>query len=78
MKTKVNDWYNPETDEVLYGIDVWHSGEWCHAAEGGKPLLFKTAAERDAKRKEVRRWTGGGLVKTQGKGGPLVRVSEPG
>lgn len=61
MRTKTNDWGNPETGEILYGIDIWAktrrapTGEWCHAAEDGKPLLFKTPEERDAKRQELRR-----------------------
>lgn len=68
MRTKANNWGNIDTGQIVYGIDVWAKterapmGEWCHAAENGKPLVFTTEAAREAKRKEVRRWTGDGMV----------------
>lgn len=62
MRTKINNWFNPTTGEILYGIDVLHERLWCHAMENGKPLMFKTKAERDAKRAEVRRWKKGLLI----------------
>lgn len=57
MRTRANNWFDTKTQAVLYGIDVWHEGQWCHAAEDGQPLLFRSQAERDAKRQEIRRRT---------------------
>lgn len=59
MRTKANNWGNPETGEVQYGLDVWVDCEayrgWAYYAENGKLVLFQTEQERDAKRREVSR-----------------------
>lgn len=53
MRTQPCRWGNPETGEIFYGIKVKVNGKWSYAAEGGKPLLFKTEVARDAKRREL-------------------------
>lgn len=55
MKTRINDWLDPKTGAVLYGVQVFCRGEWMNAAANGKPCLFDTAKERDALRKELQR-----------------------
>ena len=55
MKTKKNDWFDEAKNRVLYGFDVFHAGEWKYAAQDGKPCLFETEKERDAKQKEFRK-----------------------
>lgn len=52
--------------KVHYGIDVYVPpdpaaraarlpGRWLHACEDGKPLLYESREERDAKRAELRK-----------------------
>lgn len=55
MRTREYNWLDMSTRKPLYGIQVLWDGEWLNAAEAGKPLLFDTQAERDAKRAEIRK-----------------------
>jgi hypothetical protein len=55
VKVKPNDWLNIKTMEFSYGIDVLSEGQWCHAADSNGPLFYKTAKERDAKLKELKK-----------------------
>lgn len=55
MRTRPNDWLDTNTLETKYGIDVLHDGKWKHLAEDGKPCIYSTPAERDAKRAEYRK-----------------------
>lgn len=55
MRTRANDWLDTNTLETKYGIDVLHDGKWKHLAEDGKPCIYSTPAERDAKRAEYRK-----------------------
>ena len=49
-----HEWINTNTLEPVYSIQarVGKNG-WAHCHEGGKPLFYKTAEERDAKLKEL-------------------------
>lgn len=49
MEARPKNWLNIETLNEEFGIEVKHKDRWLNAAEGGKPLIFKTEAERDAK-----------------------------
>jgi hypothetical protein len=43
MRTKPNDWFDPASKRVAYGVDVLIENEWCHDAdETGKPRLYAT------------------------------------
>lgn len=55
MRTRKQDYLDMTTHTGKYGIDVWNPDThcWNGVAENGKPLLYDTAAERDAKRKEI-------------------------
>lgn len=54
-KYRPHEWINMNTLEPVYSIQarVGKKG-WAHCHEGGKPLFYKTAEERDAKLKELR------------------------
>jgi hypothetical protein len=41
--------------EPLFGIEAFASGQWRTVAKDNKPLLFKTEAERDEYRKQLRK-----------------------
>lgn len=56
MRTRAFDWFNDQTLQPLYGIQVLNNGRWSHLAIDGKAALFATPDERDAKRAEVRKW----------------------
>lgn len=53
-----HDWLDTKTNTPKYGIQAkavdWEV-RWLHCAEDGKPLLYDTPEERDAKLKELRR-----------------------
>lgn len=55
MRTRVCDWYDKKSGKPKYGFEVFHKGEWRHAAENGELCLFDTARQRDKKRGEFRR-----------------------
>lgn len=55
MRTRQHDWYNTLTNEVFYGIQVYHDKQWKNYAEDGKPFLVKNQEEREYKRKELRK-----------------------
>jgi len=48
-KYKIIKWYNQETREVFFGIDVRMGGEWYHVIDGNPaaPVFFST--EKEAK-----------------------------
>ena len=54
LKFKTNNWLDVATMTVRYGVDAFHDGAWYHCSDGGKPLFFDTAEERDAKMVELR------------------------
>lgn len=54
MDARPKNWLNLETLNEEFGIEVRISGKWMHAAEAGKPLIYKTEAERDAKLQAIR------------------------
>lgn len=66
MRTREADWFNTETMETMYGFQVYHDGKWRHVAENGKPQIFATAAERDAKRREYQAMKSLPMQETQG------------
>ncbi len=49
-----HEWINTKTLKPIYSIQarVGRNG-WAHLHEGGKPMFFDTAAERDAALKEL-------------------------
>ena len=49
MEARPKNWLNLESLDEEFGIEVKHKDRWLNAAEGGKPLIFRTEAERDAK-----------------------------
>ena len=55
MKTRNHDWLNMETLKPAFGIEAYVNGIWMNVAQDGVPCLFDTAAERDAKRLEIRK-----------------------
>lgn len=55
MRTRTHNYYDARTHKPVYSFQVIHKGVWSNVAENGKPLLFKTTEERDAKRAEYRR-----------------------
>lgn len=54
MEARPTNWLNLETLDEEFGIEVLHKDRWLNAAEGGKPLIFKTETERDAKIAAIR------------------------
>lgn len=54
MEARPKNWLNLETLDEEFGIEVNYKGRWLHAAEGGKPLVYKSEADRDAKVAEIR------------------------
>lgn len=54
MRTRDHNWYDPKKNKTLYSFQVHHHGKWRHVAENGKPLLYATPGERNAKRREYR------------------------
>jgi len=47
MKAKPNNWFNVDTFETLYGIDVLHGGKWKHYQRDGLKW-WPTEEARDA------------------------------
>jgi hypothetical protein len=48
-------WINLKTGKEMFGIQISVTkGKWQHLAENGKPCVYPTAKERDAKLKELR------------------------
>ena len=54
MRTPNHDWIDTNTMTPLYSFQVHADGKWRHPHIDGKPLLFKTTAERDKARAEAR------------------------
>lgn len=53
-----HDWYDAKARVPKFGIQGKPRDPfagWMHCCEGGKPLIFDTEQERDAKLKELRR-----------------------
>lgn len=53
-----HDWLDTKTNLPKFGIQgkaVGWEVRWLHCAEDGKPLIYDTEAERDAKLKELRK-----------------------
>lgn len=57
MVYRKHDWLDTKTMQPMHGIQaksVGFEARWFYCAEKGKPLLFKTEEERNAKLKELR------------------------
>lgn len=56
MKFRKHNWFDTKNQVEKYGIQAKHplSGQWCHCHEDGKPLIYDTIAERNAKITELR------------------------
>jgi len=54
MEARPKNWLDLETLNEEFGIEVKQDGKWLNAAEGGRPLIFKTEAERDSKIAAIR------------------------
>lgn len=58
IKYRRHNWLDTKSGQPKYGIQAKPIGvetRWLHCAEDGKPLIFDSEGERDAKLKEVRR-----------------------
>jgi len=55
VRTREADWLDTKSMKTLFGIQVRVRSRWCYAHSDGKPLIYATKAERDAKRAELRR-----------------------
>lgn len=55
MQTAPTSWLDTETLKPKYGLKVLHEGRWKNLAEDGKPCIYDTETERDAKRAEYRK-----------------------
>ena len=54
METRVKEFFNIDTLQKLYGIQVKHKGRWISAGDDNGQFLFKTETECNAKRKELK------------------------
>lgn len=52
MRTRPTSWIDIDTLQGKYGLQVLHKGKWRNLAENGKPCVYDTQEERDAKRRE--------------------------
>lgn len=55
MITRATKWLDLKSGQPKFGIEVRVHGRWMGLAEDGKPCIFDTAAERDAKRTSIRK-----------------------
>jgi hypothetical protein len=56
MRFKKTTWLNTKTNKPEYGIKIKYSNlQYLNVAENGKPLIFKTEKERDAKIAEIKK-----------------------
>lgn len=55
MRTAPTTWLDTITLQSKYGLKVFHDGKWKNLAENGKPCIYDTTVERDAKRAEYRK-----------------------
>lgn len=55
MRTKLTKWLDTKTLKPKFGIATQIGGKWYQAAHDNKLLLFDTAEECQAKRKELRK-----------------------
>jgi hypothetical protein len=55
MKTEYrkHTWGNIKSGKAVHGIQGLSNGRWLHCCENGRPLLFDTPEERDAKIREL-------------------------
>ena len=53
MKKRISQWYNDRDKSIIYGIEVFHNGEWVNVMEGGKPLLFGSKESAKEKLKTI-------------------------
>ena len=55
MQTRPSNFFDTKTAAMRYGIKVFHRGRWINAGDDDGLFLFKTEAEREAKRAELRK-----------------------
>lgn len=55
MRTRNCDYFDSSSLRTVYGIELLVAGVWLRLAENGKPLLFPTQEDRNAKRATYRR-----------------------
>ena len=59
MKARPYDYFNVETHDVKYGIQVRVAPrKWLPCAKDGAPLMFETEADRDEEIKRIEREVG--------------------
>lgn len=79
MKTnpqyQAHDWLDTKANKPKHGIDALVSGRWMHCAENGKPLLYDTEEERDAKLRKLRRAAGRKSSASKPRHSPSAEVS---
>lgn len=56
MKLRPHTFFDLDTLSPVYGVQVQRQprGPWLNAAAGGKPLLYRNEADRDAKLQQLR------------------------
>jgi hypothetical protein len=47
MKTRRHDWYDIKSHKPIYGIQVFHKGQWRNVMNEGKPLLYDNEKDRN-------------------------------
>lgn len=55
MRTRNHDWFDEKNMCSMYSFQVVTEHGWENVAEDGKPCIYPTTEERDAKRAEYRR-----------------------
>lgn len=55
IRYRPHPWFDSRAVRKMFGIQARiGNGEWMHMSEDGKPLIYDTEAERDAKIKALR------------------------
>ncbi|MDA8428158.1 MAG: hypothetical protein M0T70_02775 [Geobacteraceae bacterium] len=62
-KFRLSRWLNTETMKAQFGIQGLVNGQWHHCSEEGKPLIYDTKPEAQAKLKEIKAGDGEGTLK---------------
>lgn len=72
MITRPTRWIDLKTLKPKFGLEVRLHGKWMGYAENGKPCIYDSEKERDAKRAEVRK------IKTEDFTGKVVKARQLG
>lgn len=64
MRTRNCDYFDTSSLRTVYGIELLIGGVWLRLAENGKPCLFATQEDRNAKRATYRRMKESDLLRS--------------